>query len=71
MPEPCWSCSRRDIDFGGCRCQAFLLTGDASRTDPVCHLSPDHGIVAEAVRAASGTESEGDLVPRTYRGQRV
>ncbi|MCV2489251.1 pyrroloquinoline quinone biosynthesis protein PqqE [Geodermatophilus sp. YIM 151500] len=52
MPEPCRSCERRELDFGGCRCQAFLLTGDAARTDPVCHLSPDHGIVADAVRAA-------------------
>ncbi|GAA4847498.1 pyrroloquinoline quinone biosynthesis protein PqqE [Saccharopolyspora rosea] len=61
MPEPCRSCPRREIDFGGCRCQAFLLTGDAARTDPVCVLSPDHGIVVDAVRAAG----EGDaLVPR-------
>jgi PqqA peptide cyclase len=52
MPEPCRSCERRELDFGGCRCQAFALTGDAARTDPVCHLSPDHAIVAEAVRAA-------------------
>src|ERR1700754_2072480 len=40
MPEPCRSCDRRELDFGGCRCQAFQLTGDAARTDPVCHLSP-------------------------------
>ena len=70
MPDPCRSCSRREIDFGGCRCQAFQLTGDAARTDPVCHLSPDHGIVAEAVRAANeGTgPTEGVLIPRRYRG---
>src|SRR6516164_1716115 len=42
MREPCRSCPRREEDFGGCRCQAFLLTGDARATDPVCHLSPDH-----------------------------
>jgi PqqA peptide cyclase len=53
MPDPCRSCDRREIDFGGCRCQAFQLTGDASRTDPVCHLSPDHGLVAAAVQAAN------------------
>ena len=47
MPEPCASCSRRDQDFGGCRCQAFLLTGDARATDPVCHLAPHHAVVAE------------------------
>ena len=53
MPDPCRSCDRREIDFGGCRCQAFQLTGDAARTDPVCYLSPDHGLVAAAVRAAN------------------
>jgi pyrroloquinoline quinone biosynthesis protein E len=46
MQEPCRSCVRRDIDFGGCRCQAFALTGDACATDPVCHLAPDHSEVA-------------------------
>ena len=49
MPDPCRSCDRREIDFGGCRCQAFALTGDAARTDPVCHLSPDHELVEAAV----------------------
>jgi pyrroloquinoline quinone biosynthesis protein E len=42
MQEPCRSCARRDIDFGGCRCQAFAVTGDARATDPVCHLAPQH-----------------------------
>ena len=46
MQEPCQSCARRDQDFGGCRCQAFLLAGDARATDPVCHLSPHHARVA-------------------------
>jgi pyrroloquinoline quinone biosynthesis protein E len=66
MPDPCRSCDRREVDFGGCRCQAFQLTGDAARTDPVCHLSPDHQVVAEAVRAANeGAErGEADLIPR-------
>ena len=40
MPEPCRSCDRREVDFGGCRCQAALLTGDAAATDPACGLSP-------------------------------
>jgi pyrroloquinoline quinone biosynthesis protein E len=68
MPEPCRSCARRDLDFGGCRCQAFQLTGDAARTDPVCHLSPDHEIVANAVRAASGAAPprEAILIPRPH-----
>jgi pyrroloquinoline quinone biosynthesis protein E len=43
MQSPCATCPRRTIDFGGCRCQAFLVTGDAAATDPVCHLSPHHG----------------------------
>jgi len=47
LPEPCRSCERREIDFGGCRCQAFALTGDARATDPVCQLSPHHGLVEE------------------------
>lgn len=47
MPEPCASCERREADFGGCRCQAFALTGDAKAADPVCHLSPHHGRVIE------------------------
>jgi pyrroloquinoline quinone biosynthesis protein E len=48
MPEPCRSCERRAEDFGGCRCQAFLLTGDASATDPVCTLAPTHYLVKTA-----------------------
>jgi PqqA peptide cyclase len=68
MPEPCRSCNRRELDFGGCRCQAFQLTGDAARTDPVCHLSPDHGIVAGAVQAAdeAAWPREATLVPRPH-----
>jgi PqqA peptide cyclase len=42
MQEPCQNCERREIDWGGCRCQAFLLTQDANATDPICHLSPNH-----------------------------
>src|SRR5262249_16801582 len=45
MQEPCRSCERRGGGFGGCRCQAFLLAGDAAATDPVCSLSPRHGLV--------------------------
>lgn len=48
MPEPCQSCDRAQIDFGGCRCQALLLTNNAAATDPVCHLSPDHHLVVAA-----------------------
>lgn len=45
MPEPCRSCLNRDRDLGGCRCQAFGLTGNAAMTDPVCELSPFHDLV--------------------------
>ncbi len=48
MQEPCRSCPRKEQDFGGCRCQAFLLTGDAAATDPVCKLSPQHDVVLQA-----------------------
>lgn len=60
MREPCRTCPRNAEDFGGCRCQAFLLTGDARAADPVCHLSPHHGHIHEL--AASGADQ-----PYTYR----
>ncbi len=60
MQEPCASCPRRDEDFGGCRCQAYALTGDAAATDPVCHLSPNHARV-ETLAA------ERDTAPYDYR----
>jgi PqqA peptide cyclase len=51
MLEPCRSCERREIDWGGCRCQAFALTGNAAATDPVCHLATERGRLAEAITA--------------------
>jgi pyrroloquinoline quinone biosynthesis protein E len=62
MAEPCRSCERREIDWGGCRCQAFALVGDASRTDPVCTLSPDHAQVEIALR-----EADAEPPPFVYR----
>lgn len=53
MKEPCRSCPEKSRDFGGCRCQAFLLTGEATNADPVCSLSPDHGRVLEAINSAT------------------
>ena len=50
MPEPCRSCDHRSEDFGGCRCQAFLLTGDAAATDPACSLAPKHSVVESALQ---------------------
>lgn len=55
MPEPCRTCERRAEDFGGCRCQAFLLAGDATVTDPACSLAPTHAIVESAVREANSS----------------
>ncbi len=52
MKEPCRSCPERVKDFGGCRCQAYLLTGDPTNADPVCDLSPHHQVVVEAVERA-------------------
>jgi PqqA peptide cyclase len=54
MREPCRSCERREIDWGGCRCQAMAIAGDPAATDPVCVKSPLHGRVvafAEDVEA--------------------
>jgi pyrroloquinoline quinone biosynthesis protein E len=55
MPEPCRSCDRREIDWAGCRCQAFALTGDAARTDPACTLSPDRELLVGARKDADET----------------
>ena len=53
MKEPCRSCPRREIDYGGCRCQAFALTGDAANTDPACSLSPLHAEWANVAEVES------------------
>jgi pyrroloquinoline quinone biosynthesis protein E len=67
MPEPCRSCDRRHKDFGGCRCQAFHLTGNAAATDPACHLSPDHAIIEKARASVDREPTE----PYRYRALRV
>ena len=59
LPEPCQSCPRKEMDFGGCRCQAFLLAGDAAVTDPACSLAPQHHLIAEAL-----AESEAATDPK-------
>jgi pyrroloquinoline quinone biosynthesis protein E len=66
MPEPCRSCERRELDWGGCRCQALALTGDAAATDPVCEKSPHHARVLERTRAAAAS---GSGAAYRYRGQ--
>src|SRR6266550_2082843 len=57
MPEPCRTCPQREIDFGGCRCQAALLTGNAANTDPVCEFSPNRAVVDEALRDTNSSSS--------------
>jgi pyrroloquinoline quinone biosynthesis protein E len=59
MPEPCRSCPERERDFGGCRCQAFRLLGDAGKTDPACALSPEHEVIV-----AARDQSQPTWVPR-------
>lgn len=56
MKDPCRRCPERTKDFGGCRCQAYMLTGDMDAADPVCDLSPHHHLVTEAIERASRLE---------------
>jgi len=65
MPEPCRSCDRREIDFGGCRCQALAITGDAAATDPACALSPHHALMLELADQGS----VGSPLQYAYRGR--
>ena len=64
MPDTCMSCDRKEIDFGGCRCQAMALTGDPNATDPVCAKSPHH---IKVKHQAHEHAAKGDDVPLTYR----
>ncbi len=65
MQEPCRSCPEKEKDFGGCRCQAYMLTGDATNTDPVCDKSPMHHKVSDAVARANC--HSGAPVPMVFR----
>ncbi len=56
MKEPCRSCPRKEIDFGGCRCQAFAITGDAEAADPACSLSPHHHRLSGLAASHSAAE---------------
>jgi PqqA peptide cyclase len=72
MREPCRSCPRKTIDFGGCRCQAMALTGDARNTDPICYLSPEHHKVAEIAATFDEVDENvpaSDYVYRTLKTQ--
>jgi len=70
MKEPCRSCSEKDKDFGGCHCQAFLLTGDATNADPVCDLSPQHQIVTDAIEQAANLTDDKPLVFRNSKNSK-
>jgi pyrroloquinoline quinone biosynthesis protein E len=63
MREPCRSCALREVDWGGCRCQAMALAGDASATDPACELSPLHARMTAVAEAESGAAAP----PFVYR----
>ncbi len=63
MPDLCRNCDRRTEDFGGCRCQALLLTGDAAATDPACSLAPSHHIIKAALSEANANAEIAQPVP--------
>jgi len=65
MPEPCRSCQEKSKDLGGCRCQAFLLTGDAEATDPVCDKAPQHGRVLDIILSARDLKAAEPLLFRS------
>jgi pyrroloquinoline quinone biosynthesis protein E len=70
MREPCRSCSEKEKDFGGCRCQAFLLTGDASNTDPVCAKSPHRHLIDKIIASADQGGSESLIMRERKRRPR-
>ena len=65
MQEPCRTCERRELDFGGCRCQAMALVGDAAATDPVCAKSPQHFLVSSVADNVPASAE----APFAYRGR--
>jgi pyrroloquinoline quinone biosynthesis protein E len=68
MPEPCRSCDRKEIDWGGCRCQAFAITGDAARTDPACGLSDDHARLVDVAVTEADAGADGFIYRRYGAG---
>ncbi|MEY4729743.1 MAG: hypothetical protein RL020_901 [Pseudomonadota bacterium] len=69
MKEPCRSCPEKTKDFGGCRCQAFMLTGDATKADPVCSLSPDHHVIHDAISKSQRAVAQQNIksIPIIFR----
>jgi len=70
MPEGCRSCPDKDRDFGGCRCQAYMLTGDAANADPVCGKSPYHQLIEQARIESHVTAPLQQLVFRNSRNSK-
>ena len=70
MKEPCRSCSEKEQDFGGCRCQAFMMTGDATNTDPVCSKSPHHDLILGTRQLAENPEPT-EPVFRNVRNSKI
>jgi pyrroloquinoline quinone biosynthesis protein E len=69
MKDPCRSCPRKAVDFGGCRCQAFALTGDARNTDPVCTLTPLRSIIDQALLEPLQSPSSSPYRYRSFSGE--
>ncbi len=70
MKEPCRSCDEKEKDFGGCRCQAYMLTGDMYSTDPVCSKSPDRHVIQEALDSARTNALSGTEQPLIFRNSK-
>lgn len=70
MKEPCRSCDEKEKDFGGCRCQAYILTGDMNKTDPVCSKSPDHHVIEEALASARASALSNEERPLIFRNSK-
>lgn len=71
MREPCRSCPEQTKDFGGCRCQAYLLTGDPTNADPVCDKSPHHTVMANAIANAAQDAARHTAQPLVFRNTRT
>jgi pyrroloquinoline quinone biosynthesis protein E len=70
MKEPCRSCDEKEKDYGGCRCQAYLLTGNMYNADPVCSKSPDHHFIEEAIDAARNAAQQIPEAPLIFRNSK-
>lgn len=70
MKEPCRSCDEKEKDFGGCRCQAYMLTGDMYKTDPVCSKSPDRHVIKEALDSARESALSTNEKPLIFRNSK-